>query len=345
MSDEGTQDEMIARAIERLLTGEPVADVLAAYPAQAAALRPLLESAQALREVPRPQASPAARQLAMSRMLAQVGAERGRAEPRGVLAWLGTLRARPLAFQAMAVGGALVLFAGLGIGASAATGTTPQPVRTLFRLPDDSGRTVHLSGAVVSVTEDTLVIDTAGARSTVALSNSTIVRRGETRAVWSELRAGEHVDVTANDRSGRVTATLIDAETLAAPTPDASHQQQQAGSTPAITPDSHLDDGVETESPHEDATPEVEDHGGGENDGAHTAQPGSSATAEGHEDEGGDDGHHTATPPPAATNTWAPAAGKTPSATRTRESEDEHETPEPTEPPEPSGSDDPPGDN
>jgi hypothetical protein len=343
MSDHGTQDEMIARAIERLLAGEPMDDVLAAHPGQTAGLRPLLESAQALRGVPRPQPSAAARHLAMSRMFAQVDTERGRPEPAGLLAWVGTLRARPLAFQAMAVGGALVLFAGLGIGASAATGTTPEPVRTLFRLPDDAGRTVHLSGAVVSVRQDTLVIDTAGAQSTVALSNATIVRRGTTRVAWSDLRAGERVDVTANDRSGRVTATLIDAAALPAATPGAS-QQQQSGGTPAIAPDSQHDGGVETESPHEDATPEVEEHGG-EDEDAHTAQPGSSATPKGHEDEGGDDGHQSSTPDPAATSTPAPAASKTPGATRTREPE--HETPEPeaTEPPEPGGSDDPPGGN
>jgi RNase P/RNase MRP subunit p29 len=342
MSDEGIQDDMIAGAIERLLAGEPVADVLAAYPGNASALRPLLESAQALRETPRPTPSPAARQLAMSRMLAQVGSERGRPEPAGVLAWLGTLRARPLAFQAMAVGGALVLFSGLGIGASAATGTTPEPVRTFFRLPDDSGRTVHLSGAVVSVTQDTLVIDTAGARSTVALAPATIVRRGSTHVAWSDLRTGEHVNVTANDRSGRVMATLVDAEALPAATPGAS--QEQSGGTPAIGPDDH-DGGVETESPHEDATPEIEDHGGTD-DGVRTAQAGSSATPEHHE--GGDD---NATPravsSPAATKTAEHEDDTTPVTTRTREPGDEHQTPEPeaTEPPASSGSGATPGDN
>ncbi len=327
---------MIAQAIDRLLAGERAADILAAYPGEADALRPMLESAQALRGTPRPQPSPAARQLAMSRMLAQVGTERGRPESVGVFAWLGTLRARPLAFQGMAIAGALVLFAGLGIGASAATGTTPEPVRTFFRLPDDSGRTVHLSGTVVSVSADTLVIESAGGRSTVALSASTVVRRGDARVALSQLYAGEHVEVTANDRSGRLTATLIAAAALPGATPGTTPPEEPAGGSPAIAPDDH-GGGTETESLHEDATPEIEEHGG-EDSGAHTAQPGSSATASGHEDEGGDDGHATATAPAVATKTPATSASKTPAATRTHESEDGNGTPEPTEPPDHGGS-------
>ncbi|HYM15841.1 MAG TPA: hypothetical protein VEZ14_09795 [Dehalococcoidia bacterium] len=303
-------DDMIERCLTRLLDGESVDDILASYPGEAAALWPLLEAASALAHAPAPPPPSAARQLALSRMLTQVAEQSAAPAPAGVIGWLGTLRARPLAFQAMAVAGAVVLFAGLGIGASAATGTTPEPVRTLFRLPDDSGTTTHVSGTLVSATDSEIVIETPSGRTTLVLAASTVLRRDGARIGWGDLRPGEHVGVSGNRRDGRVTATEVDADGAAIQ--GAGGNTPSAGATEGANPNNVAGD--QTETPQEQRTPGADDHGGRE-DATGTVTPPSTGTPSADHGSGDERGSMT----PQATRTADGERDGTPSVTRTPE--------------------------
>lgn len=315
------QEDIIDECIERLLGGEPLDAVLRSHPGAGAGLRAALEPALALLQAPLATPSPAAANRAMNAMLRQVRAETDRPQPAGVFAWLGTLRARPLAFQGLAVAGAIMVFGGLGIGASAATGTTPEPVRTIFRISSDSESSVHLRGTIVSIDASALLLNTERGTRTVLLSSSTVVRRGSERASVADLLAGEEVDVTASASSdGSVTARTVHAKAapaaIATPSADAT-------APPAVAP---LGDGHET--------PDGSDDGG---DGRHDGTPRAGET------EGPDDGEATAEPTsddgeetPDAESTKAgddhEGESKTPEhsdKTKTPDSDETHE-PEPT---------------
>jgi len=172
-------EEMIDRCVERLLDGEPLEVALSAYPEHAATLRPALESASTLVQAPAMEAPLAPRLQAMRRMLDQVEAsakgDAPAAWPALVGAFFGSFRKRPLAFQGVAAGAAIVLFGGAAIGASAATGTTPEPVRQLFGISSTSVIKVELEGIVVSVdaAAGTMVVDAGGDLRTIVVSPST----------------------------------------------------------------------------------------------------------------------------------------------------------------------------
>ena len=288
------QEDIIDECIERLLGGEALDDVLRSQPSAGAELRAALQPALALLQAPLATPSPAAANRAMNVMLRQVRAEADRPQPAGVFAFLGTLRARPLAFQGLAVAGAVMVFGGLGIGASAATGTTPEPVRTIFRISSDSESSVHLRGTIVSIDASALLLNTEHGTRTVLLSSSTVVRRGSQRASVADLLAGEEVDVTASASSdGSVTARTVHAKAapaaIATPSADAT-------APPAVeTPDGEPEDTPEVDDPgHDDGTPgagETE----GPDDGEATAEPTSddgdeTPDAESTHEGGGDDG-------------------------------------------------------
>jgi hypothetical protein len=331
MSDESIRDEILDRCLTRLLKGDTVDQVLAQYPEHAAALRPALEAATALREAPAPRPSGAARQLAMSRMTSQLAAERSRPAPAGVSAWLMRLRARPLAYQAAALAGGLALFAGLGFGATAATGTTPEPVRTFFGLSQESIRPLHFNGSVVSVSETALVIDTSDGHRTVTIGATSVLRRGDARIAWSDLRVGERVDVTASERAGQLTASLVLAGAAPAVPAGAPAQPDRAPASPGIE-DHGLQ--VETAAPHKDGTPETEDNGGDDDGGDdHGGLPASTSTAGHEQEDDSEDAPHATSTPGVATKTPAHEDDDKPASTRTSEAEheDEHETPEPPE--------------
>jgi hypothetical protein len=197
---DGRSAESIDECVQRLLEGESLDDVLMSHPGMGAQLLPALEPAIALLQTPLVEPSPLARNSAMNAMMRQVRKEAARPAPAGVFRWLGSLRARPLAFQSLAVAGALVLFGGLGIGASAATGTTPAPVRSFFRISSESEHKVHLGGAIVSIGDGSLVIRTESGDRTLLLTASTIIDRGGQKVDASGLRVGEDVEVTGVER-------------------------------------------------------------------------------------------------------------------------------------------------
>lgn len=130
-----TPEDILDECIERLMGGEPVEAVLAAYPGHAAALMPALRSAARLLSAPAAQASNAARLGAMRRMLGQIEAS---AKPQITGGWLSAFKRRPVAFPVAALVGGIALFGTLGVGASAATGTAPEPVRELLRFFSNS---------------------------------------------------------------------------------------------------------------------------------------------------------------------------------------------------------------
>jgi hypothetical protein len=317
-------EETLDRCLARVLAGESPDAVLRDHAEMDAALRPLLTQAAALRAVSVPAPSTGTRAAAMSRMLAASRDAAEHYQPAGVLAWLGSLRARPLAFQAIAAAIALAVLGSAGLGASAATGTTPEPIRTFFRLPDTSDSSVRAHGTVVSASADALVIDDNSTQVAFLLDANTAVTRGGDHVNWSDLHAGESVDVRATRRAnGDLAAHEVRAQ--AAPAPTAS--QAGASSTDAAPP-------LKTSEANRTERPE---------DGHATGTPNSADDRRGTPDAGGDhrgtpeaetpkpeDGHtavpgdeHEGTPPQAEATTTHGGPG--PSATQ---------TPEPTEVPE-----------
>jgi hypothetical protein len=322
-------EDILDRCLARVLAGESLDDVLRDHAAAAAELRPLLLRAAALRAVPIPEPGGVARMAAMSRMLATSRDAAERYQPAGVFALLGSLRARPLAFQAVAAAAAIALLGSAGLGASAATGTTPEPVRIFFRLPDTSDSSVRAHGTVVSASASALVIDEDGTQRTFLLDAGTSVTRDGAHVTWIDLLASETVDVRATRRAdGELAAREVRAKELPAAdraTPDAEGGTSSTNaSPPARAPDArgteHPDDS------HSDRTPgTTDDHGG---------VPSESETPksdDGHPAGGGNGSGETEGTPPQSDATSTHGGGEDghgtsgPSATK---------TPEPTERPE-----------
>jgi hypothetical protein len=288
------QEDVIDRCIQRLLQGEPLDRVLRSYPDQQPQLRAALQPAIALLQSNTPDPSPRSEYAAMSAMMRQVHVEADRPELPGVIRWLGTLRARPLAYQALAVVAAIALFGSIGLGASAATGAAPEPVRTFLGI-SSSPPTVRLNGPIVTVDSQALVVRTATGDRSIEISAQTMIRRGNQRIDAANLSSGEAVLVTASEmRDGSLVAREVRAALPPTPTDTA------VIGVPAL---SQPDDSA-TDTPNEDGAGEGDhgsDHGGnttstpapddrhGE-DEKHAETPAASATPK------GDEEHSTSTP-------------------------------------------------
>ncbi|MEX0750265.1 MAG: DUF5666 domain-containing protein [Dehalococcoidia bacterium] len=196
--DDQTIEGAVDRAVERLLNGEPLDAILASHPEQAATLAPLLQSADLLLSAPAFDAAPAQRTQAMRRMLDQVEASAvGTGGGGGIMSIFNSFRGRPLAFQGIAVAAALVLFGALGLGASAATGNAPEPVREFLGIASDSTIRVELEGTIVTVepSTSTLTISANGDIRTVIVTGSTELSRGGDPIALSDFVAGQRVEV------------------------------------------------------------------------------------------------------------------------------------------------------
>lgn len=191
---ERTPEDILDECIERLAGGEPVETLLAAYPRHAAALTPALRSARMLLSAPVAEAADAARLAAMRRMLDQLEASSKPAVGGG---WLAAFKRRPVAFQAAALAGSIALFGALGVGASAATGTAPEPVRDLFRLTSSSQIRVEFTGVVtgMDLVAGTLQVSAAGDVRTVRVTASTEISRGGDAIGLDGLTVGDVVEV------------------------------------------------------------------------------------------------------------------------------------------------------
>lgn len=284
------QEDILDGCIQRLLQGEPLDRVLRSYPDQMPRLRAELEPALSLLRSNTPEPSPRAEYAAMNAMMRQVRTEADRPELPGVIRWLGTLRARPLAFQALAVIAAITVFGSIGIGASAATGTTPEPVRNLLGMPSNT-KIVSVTGSIVSIENRMLVVRTGAGVRSIEISSATTVRRGGQLVDVSSLTAGEMVVVTASEMHD---GSLVAREIRAAAPPTRTNTAvigapvlPQAEGTSTGTP---TDDGFRDDS-HEDgavSTPVPGDRHDDEDE--HTGTPEVSATST-HDDE-----HATSTP-------------------------------------------------
>lgn len=129
-------------SVERLLHGERIEDLARGDREREEEMRALQQAAQALRRAAAPEPGGAAERMALSRTLGELEAEAAR--PRGLrmFEWFSGVPARRLASPALVVLGAVLLFAGAGISAAAARGSTPAPVRAFMRMFDSAGATV-----------------------------------------------------------------------------------------------------------------------------------------------------------------------------------------------------------
>jgi hypothetical protein len=326
MEASGPLVEIIERCVQRVASGETLDTVLRSYPEQAAELRAMLGPAQMIMTAPIAPPRQAASSLALNRMLSEV--QSAAAQPRErsfVRAWFGSLKARPLAYQAIALAGAVILFGGVGFGASAATGTAPSPVRRILRISSDSQRKITLKGTIISIEGDTLTLRPAAGAAmdvrTVIVTASTRISRQDQRITRGELRGGDVIEIEATLQDGRIEATSIRAG--GAPSPAGASDATSAAHVPASgTPDGDGGDNQPGGPSHDGGTPAAgaTPEPGDDSDGDATPEPGN--------DHGGDDG--TQTPRATATASHNGDAG-TPSATE--HPEETHE-PGPTEEPE-----------
>jgi hypothetical protein len=139
MNSQPTLDEIIDECIERIARGEPLDEVLLAYPQHGPDLLPLLRAASAMLGASARVTSPAASPVALQRMIAALEGARAAGAPAAPrFGWLSSFRGRPSAYQGAALAGALLLFGALGLGGAAATGNAPEPVRAFFGVSSTS---------------------------------------------------------------------------------------------------------------------------------------------------------------------------------------------------------------
>lgn len=321
--------EIIDRCVQRLANGEAFDAVLRSYPEHADELRVLLTPAQTMLRAPIPEARPAATTLALNRMLSEVQTAAARPRSRAfLLAWLGSLRARPLAYQAMAVAGAVALFSGVSLGATAATGGGSSPVRRILRISSDSERKVTLKGSIVALQGDTLTLrPEAGAATdvrSIAISASTKILRQGHPIARADLRLGDTVEIDGTIHNGdNIEATAIRTDGAPAPvgaaTASSVPDAQGAAEVPSSeTPGADDKAGRETPGP-------VRSEGEGSEDRPTPASAGAAAgdatppPADDRATPAGGDGHESGTPVGGATTTPAHET-------------DHSGTPQPTEP-------------
>lgn len=222
MDTDGFLEEIIDRCVQRIANGEPLDAVMASYPAHAAELRSLLAPAHTLMSSAVPPVGRAAESMALNGMLAAVQAARAHPRSRNfLLVWFASLKARPLAYQLFAIIGAAAVFGGVTLGAAAATGTAPTPVRRILRISADSEHRVVLHGTIASLGSDTLTLRTgeAGAMDvrTIALTGSTTFSRGDQVIARGDLHIGDVVEIEAAQSGERIEATVVRAKAANAP--------------------------------------------------------------------------------------------------------------------------------
>ncbi len=288
------QEDILDRCVQRLLQGEPLDHVLRSYPDQQPQLRMALEPALALLQSTTPEPSPHAQYAAMNAMMRQVRTEAERPELPGVFRWLGTLRARPLAFQALAVVAAIALFSSIGLGASAATGSAPEPVRNFLGISSNS-TSVRMTGPIISIRGGMLVVHTAAGDRSIEITSATTIRRGGNQIDVTGLLNGETVLVTATEmRDGALVARDVRAADLPTPTntavigvPALPRSDDAATGTPSEEPAGGDDHGDDRRDDGASSTPVPDDR---HDDGEHAGTPEVSATSK------SDDEHATRTP-------------------------------------------------
>lgn len=283
-----TPEDILDECIERLIGGEPVEALLAAYPGHAATLMSALRSARLMVSAPAARASDAARLGAMRRMLDQLEAS---AKPQVAGGWLSAFKRRPVAFQAAVLAGGIALFGALGVGASAATGTAPEPVRNIFRLTSSSQIRVEFTGVVTGIDLDADTLDVAAGADvrTVRVTASTKLSRGGDAIAFGDLNQGDAVKVNG---------------TLQADNSVLAKRVHLEGADATVTPgaaalDATPDDGDDDDDDDETRTPKATGTHD-DDDSAETRTP--DADGDGNDNSGGQDGDDGGTPKPDETH-------------------------------------------
>lgn len=197
MSEQRFED-ILDECIARMLSGESWQQVIGAYPAHAASLLPALQGADALARAQHAAPSGAARAAARNLMLNEVagtGSAAANTVKGGlVVGWISWFKMRPPAARLAAVGAAAVMFGAVTMGAAAATGNAPDPVREFLGVSDSVIR-VEFTGTIVSIEGSTLTVDANGDLRTVVVDAATELSRGGDDIALADFAAGDPVEV------------------------------------------------------------------------------------------------------------------------------------------------------
>ena len=103
---------------------------------------------------------------------------------------------RPASLRTAAVAGSIALVGVLGIGAAAATGNAPEPVRQLFGASSSALR-VEFEGVIVAIDANarTVDVDVAGDVRTVLVVDTTELSRGGDAILLEQFAVGDPVEV------------------------------------------------------------------------------------------------------------------------------------------------------
>jgi hypothetical protein len=187
----------------------------------------------------------------------------------GLMSIVNAFRGRPLAFQAAAAAGALVLFGALGLGASAATGNGPAPVREFFGISSSSAIRVEFLGTIVSIepATNTLVVSANGDMRTVIVGDHTEITGSGQALTLDDLSAGQLVEVKGTLQSDNtIAATRLHLEDAGAePTVPAVDVPTAPAAVP--TTDDRDDDGDDDGFEDDNDGPDDGDDNGDDNSG------------------------------------------------------------------------------
>ena len=182
----------LERCLAHIDAGEPLEACLANTGAAAAELRPLLETALAVRRLSVPPERNGGREAGRHRLHATlVAAHQRPAEP----------GSRPFAYPLGAVVALAVIGLFLAVGSGAGLvrfGKSPAEPR--------------ISGVASSVHEQSLVVETAEGPVTVGLDESTHVSSTSTNVLWSpqQIRPGSSIEIVLEARGNNLTAQQIE---------------------------------------------------------------------------------------------------------------------------------------
>jgi hypothetical protein len=210
-------EEILSACLDRLIAGASLQEALAGQPEQiVAALTPALLDAQMLLRSDAAVESSGAREQAKARMFGALDAARVKerelhAPAAGVVAataagsgavnakpgWLAAFMRRPASFRAAAVAGSVAVFGVLGVGAAAATGNAPEPVRELFRSSATNGLRIEFVGLITAAdpVATTFTVQIGDDVRVVRVVESTELSRGGDDIAFGDFAAGDFVEV------------------------------------------------------------------------------------------------------------------------------------------------------
>jgi len=297
-----TFDDILDRCVSMLHAGVTIEDAVAAYPAQAPALRERLAVAQTLSAaIPRQQFDAAILARARSRFLAAVR-ERSQGEPAAApassvfgFATRGVRRLVLVPYALPAVA-AMVILGGAAAGIAAGTGNS-NPI-TWF---DGSSGTQHvkLQGAIVAINPSAITITIGSGDVTVQITPQTEFKDGNDAPLTiADFAVGDFVKISAFPGvSGALVAHEVEREEAEPEDqPPAATATDNSNPGPGGPTDEHQgEDDADNETPGQgdahDATPENDDSHGpgpeGTKEPEHEGEDGTPASGElGDDDEG-----------------------------------------------------------